>query len=270
MHELKSGILNNKMSILIAGRDINVMRRQRQVLSNVSFKISTKEIVSLIGPNGAGKSTLVKAVLGLVRVHSGYIVRAPNIVIGYMPQNLNISSLLPLTVERFVKMAGKANKEQIDYILSEVGVRHLRKTEVNSVSGGEFQRVLMARALLRNPDLLILDEPAQQVDFQGQIDMYGLIEQLRDTRGCGVLVVSHDLHMVMSSTDRVLCLNGHVCCSGEPHSVSEHPEYLALFGPNAAKSLALYQHKHQHSHGLAGEVLPIETSDARTNKNYDA
>ena len=242
---------------LVEVEGLGVRYGARQVLSGVTLRISGNEIVSLIGPNGAGKSTLIRAVLGLTPYQEGHITTAPGLVIGYMPQRLVIDSVLPLTVQRFLRMAAKAGCDGIHNVLEEVGVPHLRGAQVQEISGGEFQRVLLARALLRNPDLLVLDEPAQQVDFQGQIGMFELIESLRQTRGCGVLVVSHDLHMVMRATDRVLCLNGHICCSGAPEAVSAHPEYVALFGPRAAESVALYHHHHRHDHDLAGEVLPL-------------
>ena len=242
---------------LVSVDGLSVRYSGRQVLSDVNLSISVGEIVSLIGPNGAGKSTLIRAILGLTAHQDGYIKKIPGLVIGYMPQRLVIDAVLPLTVPRFLRMAAKVGRSEIHTVLEEVGVPHLRGAQVQEISGGEFQRVLMARALLRNPDLLVLDEPAQQVDFQGQVDMFDLIERLRRERGCGVLVVSHDLHMVMSATDRVLCLNGHICCSGAPDAVSAHPEYVALFGPRAAESIALYRHHHRHAHDLAGEVLPI-------------
>ena len=242
---------------LVSVDGLSVRYSGRQVLSDVNLSISVGEIVSLIGPNGAGKSTLIRAILGLTAHQDGYIKKIPGLVIGYMPQRLVIDAVLPLTVPRFLRMAAKVGRSEINTVLEEVGVPHLRGAQVQEISGGEFQRVLMARALLRNPDLLVLDEPAQQVDFQGQVDMFDLIERLRQKRGCGVLVVSHDLHMVMSATDRVLCLNGHICCSGAPDAVSAHPEYVALFGPRAAESIALYHHHHRHAHDLAGEVLPI-------------
>jgi zinc transport system ATP-binding protein len=242
---------------LVSVDGLGVRYGRRQVLSGVNLSISGGEIVSLIGPNGAGKSTLIRAILGLTAYQDGHIKKAAGLVIGYMPQRLVIDAVLPLTVQRFLRMAAKVGRREINTVLEEVGVPHLRGAQVQEISGGELQRVLMARALLRNPDLLVLDEPAQQVDFQGQIDMFDLIERLRRERGCGVLVVSHDLHMVMSATDRVLCLNGHICCSGAPEAVSAHPEYVALFGPRAAESVALYHHHHRHAHDLAGEVLPI-------------
>ncbi|MDP6476069.1 MAG: zinc ABC transporter ATP-binding protein ZnuC [Alphaproteobacteria bacterium] len=243
---------------LVSVADLGVRRAGHSILSGVSLDISGNEIVSLIGPNGAGKTTLIRAILGLIPHQEGSIVTAPNLVIGYMPQQFTIDPVLPLTVRRFLRMAANAGRAEIVAALGEVGVPQLAEAQVQTLSGGEFQRLLLARALLRNPDLLVLDEPAQQVDFQGQIDMFELIEGLRRTRGCGVLVVSHDLHMVMRATDRVLCLNGHICCSGAPEAVSAHPEYVALFGPRAAESVALYHHHHRHAHDLAGEILPLQ------------
>ncbi len=253
---------------LVSVEGLGVHRAGQSILSGVSLELSGNEIVSLIGPNGAGKTTLIRAILGLIPHQEGRIEKAPNLVIGYMPQRLAIDPVLPLTVRRFLRMAAKAGKGEILTVLGEVGVPQLLESQVQTLSGGEFQRVLLARALLRNPDLLVLDEPAQQVDFQGQIDMFELIEGLRRSRGCGVLVVSHDLHMVMRATDRVLCLNGHICCSGAPEAVSAHPEYVALFGPRAAESVALYHHHHRHAHDLAGDVLPLNA--ARSQKPLNA
>ena len=242
---------------LVSVEGLGVRLAGHGILSGVSLQLSGNEIVSLIGPNGAGKTTLIRAILGLIPHQHGRIETAPDLVIGYMPQRLAIDPVLPLTVRRFLQMAAKSGREEIHTVLGEVGMPQLPGVQVQTLSGGELQRVLLARALLRNPDLLVLDEPAQQVDFQGQIDMFELIEKLRRSRGCGVLVVSHDLHMVMRATDRVLCLNGHICCSGAPEAVSAHPEYVALFGPRAAESVALYHHHHRHAHDLAGEVLPL-------------
>ncbi len=243
---------------LVSVEGVGVRLNGQEILSGVDLELSGDEIVSLIGPNGAGKTTLIRAILGLIPHQKGRIIAAPDLVIGYMPQRLTIDPVLPLTVRRFLRMAAKAGKKEIAQVLGEVGVPQLLEAQVQTLSGGEFQRVLLARALLRNPDLLVLDEPAQQVDFQGQIDMFELIEQLRTRRGCGVLVVSHDLHMVMRATDRVLCLNGHICCSGAPEAVSAHPEYVALFGPRAAESIALYHHHHRHEHDLSGDVHPAD------------
>ena len=253
-----TGALEQIPRPLVTVHGLGVRQGGRAVLSGVDLEIAGGEIVSLIGPNGAGKTTLIRALLGLIPHQAGRVDAAPGLVIGYMPQHLAIDPVLPIAVSRFLRMAAKAGRDEIAEVLGETGVPHLREAQVQTLSGGEFQRVLLARALLRNPDLLVLDEPAQQVDFQGQIDMFELIEQLRTRRGCGVLVVSHDLHMVMRATDRVLCLNGHICCSGAPEAVSEHPEYVALFGPRAAESVALYHHHHRHEHDLSGGVHPAD------------
>lgn len=254
-----SGALEKIRRRLVSVEGLGVRLDRRTILSGVDLELAGGEIVSLIGPNGAGKTTLIRAILGLIPHHAGSIDTAPGLVVGYMPQRLVTDPVLPLTVRRFLRMAANAGKDAIAQVLDEVGVPQLREAQVQSLSGGELQRVLLARALLREPDLLVLDEPAQQVDFQGQIDMFELIEQLRTRRGCGVLVVSHDLHMVMRTTDRVLCLNGHICCSGAPEAVTAHPEYVALFGPRAAESIALYHHHHRHEHDLSGDVHPAGT-----------
>ncbi len=244
---------------LIAAEALSVRLGGRRVVDNVSFAVGRGETVSLLGPKGAGKTTLLRALLGLLPAERGSVRRAPGLVVGYMPQRLAIEQILPLSVGRFLRLGRRAPRAKIAATLAEVGMVAALDQPLHTLSGGELQRVLLARALLRDPDLLILDEPAQQVDFQGQIEMFHLIGRLRGERGCGVLIVSHDLHLVMGATDRVLCLNGHICCSGRPETVSRHPEYLALFGPRAAEDLAVYQHSHGHAHGLAGEVLPLPT-----------
>jgi zinc transport system ATP-binding protein len=185
-------------------------------------------------------------------------VRRPGLVVGYVPQRLHLDPTLPLPVRHFLALGGRRrDPASLGAALAEVGAGHLAQALMSELSGGEFQRATLARALLRDPELLILDEPAQGVDFSGQLELYALIERLRDQRGCGVLLVSHDLHVVMGATDRVVCLNRHVCCSGEPETVSRHPEYVALFGPRAATGLAIYTHEHDHAHDLAGEVVAL-------------
>src|SRR5690606_904154 len=197
------------------------------ILRTADLTLEAGKIVTLIGPNGAGKTTLVRSVLGLIRVDEGTIERGPDLRIGYMPQKLHIEPSLPLSVERFLALAGKPG---LDEVMSLTGVDHLRKQPMQQLSGGETQRVLLARALLRNPQLLVLDEPVQGVDITGQAALYGLINDIRKQRDCGVLLVSHDLHLVMATTDTVVCLNQHVCCSGHPQAVTNDPAYLALFG----------------------------------------
>jgi zinc transport system ATP-binding protein len=236
----------------------------RAVLSGVDIAVRPAEIVTLIGPNGAGKTTLLRILLGLLPPDRGTVERAADLRIGYMPQRLAIDELLPLTVRRFVEL-GRANAgPAVDEALEEVGAAHVVDRPVQAISGGELRRVLLARALLRDPQLLVLDEPVQGVDVVGQGDLFRLILAIRERRGCGVLMVSHDLHLVMASTDTVLCLNGHVCCTGRPEAVSRHPEYIALFGAREADALALYTHNHDHVHDAAGNVVHAHDHDHRT------
>jgi zinc transport system ATP-binding protein len=216
--------------------------------------VSEGEIVSIIGPNGAGKTSLLKLLLGLIKPERGSIERRPGLRIGYLPQKASIDTVLPLSVERMMTLTEAFSRKEVEKALAETGVSSLIDEPVQTLSGGEFQRMMLARALLRNPELLVLDEPAQGVDHLGEAELYGLIGRLREERGCGVLMVSHDLHVVMAATDRVLCLNRHLCCEGEPEEVTRHPEYLRLFGMEAGSRLAVYSHHHDHTHDLSGNV----------------
>ncbi len=243
---------------LIEGHGLIVSHGRRRVLDRVDVSVSAGEIVTLIGPNGAGKTTLVRTLLGLQRPEAGSVERQAGLVIGYVPQRLHVDPTLPLTVRRFLALAAPGGRADAAALLAEVGAARCIEQQVSALSGGELQRVLLARALARRPQLLVLDEPVQGVDFSGQIELFRLIGSLRDRRGCGILLVSHDLHLVMSATDRVLCLNHHLCCSGAPDAVSRHPEYQRLFGPRAAEALAVYTHHHDHAHAPTGEVLPVE------------
>ncbi len=226
------------------------------VLAGVDLEVRGGEIVTLIGPNGSGKTTLARLALGLVAPAAGTVHRAPGLKIGYVPQRWAIEETLPITVRRFLALAGVGVAAAARDALAEVGAAQVLDTPLQGLSGGEARRVLLARALLREPDLLVLDEPMAGVDLTGQADLYDLIRAIRDRRGCAVLLVSHDLHLVMAATDRVVCLNHHVCCSGTPEAVSRNPEYLALFGPRLAGALALYSHAHDHDHDLSGQ--PVE------------
>jgi zinc transport system ATP-binding protein len=214
--------------------------------------------VTLIGPNGAGKTSLVKIVLGLVPPTSGEIERLEGIRIGYMPQRLQVDQSMPVSVSRFLSLGANARADRIDDALKEVGASVLKDSQLFALSGGELQRVLLARALIQEPQLLVLDEPAQGVDVNGQAELYRLIADIRDRHGCGILLVSHDLHLVMSATDEVICLNQHVCCHGHPEQVSNDPAYLELFGKKDAETLAVYTHHHNHSHDLAGDVVDAD------------
>ncbi len=236
----------------VAGGDL--ARGGKAVLSDVGLTARAGEIVTLIGPNGSGKTTLVRVVLGLLRPDRGRVYLRPETRVGYMPQRVVVERTLPLTVARFLALGARGAGGRLGAVLGEVGAAGLGARPVQALSAGEMQRVLLARALLREPDLLVLDEPAQGVDVTGQEELFDLITRIRDRRGCGVLMVSHDLHLVMASTDTVVCLNHHVCCTGRPEAVSRDPAYLALFGPHAGRGLAVYAHQHDHRHDAGGEV----------------
>lgn len=246
---------------IIDARDIGLSYDGRRVLDGIDLSIARREVVTVIGPNGSGKTSLARALLGLIEPDHGRIERSPGISIGYVPQRLNIDRNLPLKVRRFLALAGRTTRAQIDTALTAVAATHIADLDVGTLSGGELQRALLARALLREPDLLVLDEPTQGVDVTGQAEFYELIGQLRDRYDCAVLMISHDLHLVMAATDRVICLNHHICCSGAPESVRQHPEYLALFGAEAAGRLAVYAHHHDHDHDLAGEIVGSHQHD---------
>ena len=233
----------------------------RTILDHVDLSVSRGQIVTLIGPNGAGKTTLVRVMLGLLKPDAGSVERLRGITIGYMPQRLQIPENLPLTVERFLKLACDRRDADCTQIIDQLGIAHLLGQPMQNLSGGEHQRALLARALLREPDLLVLDEPVQGVDVIGQSELYALIGRIRDQYRCGVLMISHDLHLVMATTDDVLCLNGHVCCSGHPESVSRHPAYLELFGSKVADNLAVYTHHHDHTHDIHGNIIEKQEHD---------
>ncbi|MEI9901240.1 MAG: metal ABC transporter ATP-binding protein [Hyphomicrobium sp.] len=237
---------------LIAARGISVARHGRDLIIDVNIDIREREIVTLIGPNGAGKTTLVRVLLGLEKPDRGTVHRRPDLKIGYVPQRFDSDAVIPMTVERFLMLGGSYGEGRISEILAHVDAASVRHQQLGELSGGELQRVLLARALLRAPNLLVLDEPVQGVDYSGEADLYNLIGRLRDEAGFGVLLVSHDLHIVMGRSDRVVCLNHHVCCSGVPEAVAQHPAYGRLFGAEAARAFALYRHHHDHSHDLAG------------------
>lgn len=242
---------------LVELQGVNLRYGDRPVLSGIDLAIDAGRVTTLVGPNGAGKTSLARIVLGLTTPSAGRIVRQPGLVVGYMPQRLQVDDTLPLSTRRFVGLSG-APAADVAAALARVGVDHLAAAPVQALSGGEFQRALLARALVRRPQLLVLDEPAQGVDITGQNALYGLVGDLRDETGCGVLMISHDLHLVMAGSDRVVCINHHVCCSGAPESVGAHPEFVALFGDGhasrATRHVAVYTHHHDHDHALDGHV----------------
>lgn len=241
---------------LAEAHGMGVFRGGRWLLRNVDISVAPNEVVTLIGPNGGGKTTLVRALLGLIRLDAGHVRTRAGLRVGYLPQRFSVDRTLPLPVHRLMTLTGRHARAEIVDALAETGVADLVAAPVQALSGGELQRVLLARTLLRRPDLLVLDEPVQGVDFAGEAALYELIGAIRRRHGCGVLMVSHDLHVVMAATDRVVCLNQHVCCAGAPHEVDAHPEYVRLFGPRAARAFAVYPHRHDHGHALSGEVIP--------------
>lgn len=243
------------MSNLVKLENVAVSFGRRRVLSDISLTLSPGKILTLLGPNGAGKSTLVRVVLGLVAPDEGSINREPKLRIGYVPQKLHLDATLPLTVNRFLRLRPGVRKDEILPALKRVHAGHLADAPMQKLSGGETQRVLLARALLNSPQLLVLDEPTQGVDVNGQVALYDLIDQLRRELNCAVLMVSHDLHLVMAKTDEVLCLNHHICCSGTPEAVSLHPEFISMFGPRGAEQLGIYRHQHNHRHDLQGRIV---------------
>lgn len=239
---------------LVQVENVSYSDGKRDILQHVSLTLKSGEIVSVVGPNGAGKTTLVKLIVGLIQPSMGKISYEPNLKIGYVPQKLQLDPLFPLTVQRFLQLGQTWSNEMLSKMLTEVGIKHVQQSPLQSISGGELQRVLLARALLREPQVLILDEPAQGVDLLGQGELYDLIAEIRDKHQCAILLVSHDLNIVMARTNFVVCLNQHVCCSGNPEKVSKDPAFAALFG-RAAEGLAFYTHHHDHHHDVHGAVI---------------
>ena len=233
---------------LVQVEDLSVRYGARTVLSHVSLSVEQGEIVTIVGPNGSGKTSLLRAIIGAVKPSQGRVTPGSGVKIGYVPQKLHIDETLPITVSRFLKLPGGVSAANIDQALAQAGVPDLSKAQLSQLSGGQFQRVLLARALIGKPDLLLLDEATQGLDQRGSASFYQQIEQVRQDTGCAILMISHELHVVMSASDRVICLNGHVCCEGTPAVVASAPEYRALFGTGTGGALALYRHDHDHGH----------------------
>lgn len=246
---------------LIEGRNISHAFSGKVILHNINLTVRNNEIVTIIGPNGTGKTTLVRIMLGLLKPDSGSVQLKEHIHIGYMPQKLVVDPIFPLTVEHFLKLKHRKktppSAAAVLSIAEETGIAAILKHQLYSVSGGELQRILLARALLADPELLVMDEPVQGLDVHGQTEFYRLIEKIRGTRHCGILMISHDLHMVMATTDHVVCINHHICCEGLPEDVSKNPAYLSLFGLGEAEkeTVAVYKHSHDHTHDTAGDVV---------------
>ena len=240
-------------NILVKLDNVGISINDKWLVKGVSLQIEKNKIVTLIGPNGSGKSTTAKIALGIYKKIQGKVEKYTNKV-GYVPQKISIDWTLPLRVKDFMTLTESLDNETITEALSLTGVIHLKEKNLSDLSGGEFQRVLLARAISKKPELLVLDEPVQGVDFTGEIALYELIKKISDELNCGILLISHDLHTVMSATDHVVCLNGHVCCSGSPMDVAKNNEYKALFGEQASQILSRYEHRHDHVHTSEGEI----------------
>lgn len=239
---------------LVTLANAGVFRDGRWLVRGIELEVHRSEIVTLIGPNGSGKSITAKMALGIVKPDEGAATRDKDLRVGYVPQKIAVDWTLPLTVRRMMTLTGKLSEQEINAALENTGAAPLINAEMGHLSGGEFQRVMLARAIARKPDLLVLDEPVQGVDFSGELALYELISRIRDELGCGVLLISHDLHVVMAATDHVVCLNGHVCCKGTPSNVAESAEYRQLFGMRGTDALAVYHHHHDHTHLPDGRV----------------
>lgn len=250
----RKGSKSTEATPLIVVEGAGVNRNGRWLIRGVTLAVRPGEIVTLIGPNGSGKTTTAKAGIGLIGLDEGTVTRPDKLTIGYVPQRLAVDWTMPLTVRRLMRLAASYSKDEIAQALDSAGVAGIADAQVQDLSGGEFQRVLLARAMIGKPQLLVLDEPVQGVDFSGALALYRLISKFRDETSCGVLLISHDLHFVMGQTDTVVCLNGHVCCTGTPERVAASPEYVQLFGPRAVESLAVYRHDHDHTHLPDGRV----------------
>jgi zinc transport system ATP-binding protein len=245
--------MNSDTNTLVELNKVGFKQNNKWLVEGVSLKVEKGKIVTLIGPNGSGKSTTAKIALGIYKDIEGSVKKFTNKV-GYVPQKISIDWTLPLRVYDFMLLTEEIKDDAIDEALALTGVTHLKNKNLGNLSGGEFQRVLIARAISKKPELLVLDEPVQGVDYTGEIALYELIKKISDTLNCGILLISHDLHTVMTATDHVVCLNGHVCCSGTPMDVAKNNEYKTLFGEKASQILTVYEHKHDHVHSDEGQI----------------
>ncbi|MEM9043454.1 MAG: metal ABC transporter ATP-binding protein [Pseudomonadota bacterium] len=245
---------------LVSAEGMRVDLAGRRVLTDINVDVGEREIITIVGPNGSGKSTLARALIGAVPIAEGRITRRPDLRVGYMPQRLHIDPSLPITVARFLNLPGRVTRKATAEALTRVRMDNMADRQMSELSGGQFQRVMLARALLSRPNLLVLDEATQGLDQPASASFYTLIDEMRRELGCGVLMISHDLHVVMSATDRVICLNGHICCEGTPEVVTNAPEYRRLFGAGTKGAFALYQHVHDHNHDALSPRAQDSTS----------
>ena len=245
------------INALISATNVSVFKHQKSILKNIDIQINKNDFITIIGPNGAGKTMLLKCLMGFYKPNFGEIQKKDKLKIGYMPQSINVINTMPMTVKNFITVRKKYDDISFKQVVSEVDIKQLVHKQLSVLSGGEMQRVLLARSLLNNPDLLVLDEPAQNLDISGQLSFYKLIQEIYSERDISILMVSHDLHLVMVSTKKVLCLSNHICCSGKPQQVAQDPEFISMFGKDMANMMAVYQHTnnppHSDSNFLVGD-----------------
>lgn len=246
--------MSSAKNLLIKLDNIGIFRSNKWLIRGISLELSKGEIVTLVGPNGSGKTTTAKVVLNILKPDEGEMIFNAKKV-AYLPQAISIDWTLPIRVRDFMKLTSKLSDVEVTEALNLTGVENLISSDLRNLSGGEFQRVLLARAIARKPDLLVLDEPAQGVDFNGEISLYNLIKEISEQLECGILLISHDIHFVMAATDQVICLNGHICCSGSPNAVIKNPAFVELFGARASSALSFYEHQHDHNHGNDGSII---------------
>lgn len=246
--------MSSAKNLLIKLDNIGIFRSDKWLIRGISLELSKGEIVTLVGPNGSGKTTTAKVVLNILKPDEGKMTFNAKKV-AYLPQAISIDWTLPIRVRDFMNLTSKLSDVEVTEALNLTGVENLISSDLRNLSGGEFQRVLLARAIARKPDLLVLDEPAQGVDFNGEISLYNLIKEISEQLECGILLISHDIHFVMAATDQVICLNGHICCSGSPNAVIKNPAFVELFGARASSALSFYEHQHDHDHGNDGSII---------------
>ncbi|PVX39856.1 zinc transport system ATP-binding protein [Pasteurella langaaensis DSM 22999] len=254
IHRNSDNSPNKQAAPLIELKDICVNFGQKTALQHINMAVYPNAVTTIVGPNGGGKSTLLKVLLKLIKPSSGKIKYGKNVRIGYLPQKIHLDHSFPITVEKFLSLKKGISQSDIQQAIELLSIGHLIKNSLQKLSGGEMQRVLLARAILNKPNLLVLDEPTQGVDINGQVELYQLIHQTRKTLNCAVLMVSHDLHIVMADTNNVLCVNQHICCAGSPETISAEPAFIQHFGDQFAKNIAFYTHHHNHRHDMHGDV----------------
>lgn len=252
-----------KQKPLVELKNVNVTFAHKKALQNINFCLYPQSIITIVGPNGGGKSTLLKVLLKLLPPTSGEVIYSKDLRIGYVPQKIYLDHTLPLTVAKFLALSRQATKKDICEVVELLSISHLKHNSLQKLSGGEMQRVLIARAILNKPNLLVLDEPTQGVDISGQVELYQLINTMQRKLNCAVLMVSHDLHIVMADTNEVLCVNQHICCQGTPEAVSSDPKFKHFFGDSFARNIALYTHHHNHHHNMHGDICCDEDTPTK-------